>query len=81
MTKTIRIPGGILTLNESKAKCPKCNKEIPFDKIESKWMKQDNDFIRMKCTCKKYIGITTDFRGDYIAFDLKPPKTKLMILE
>lgn len=81
MTKTIRIPGGILTLNESKAKCPKCNKEIPFDKIESKWMKQDKHFMKMKCTCNKFIGITTDMRGDFIAFDLKPPKTDLIILE
>ena len=80
MTQVIRIPNGIITLNESKAICPKCKEKIPFDKIEDKWMKQDNHFMRLKCSCKKYIGITTDMRGDFIAFDLKPTKEQLKML-
>lgn len=71
MSKTIIIPDGILTLSESKAECPECERQIPFDEIEPKWMKQDNHYIRMKCKCKRFIGITTDMRGDFIAFSLK----------
>ena len=71
MSKTVIIPNGILTLAESKAECPKCERQIPFDEIEEKWIKQDNHYMRMKCKCKRFIGITTDMRGDFIAFSLK----------
>lgn len=70
--KTIIIPDGILHLPESKAVCPHCEMKIPFDEIDDKWIKQDNHFMRMKCKCKKFIGVTMDMRGDFIAFDLKP---------
>lgn len=69
--KAIIIPDGIVHLAESKAICPKCGREIPFEEIEKKFSKQDKFQIRMKCKCKHYIGITQDFRGDYVAFDLK----------
>ena len=71
MSKTVIIPNGILTLTESKAYCPECERQIPFDEIEEKWMKQDEHYMRMKCKCKRFIGITTDMRGDFIAFSLK----------
>tara|TARA_B100002049_G_C15732558_1_gene231075 strand:+ start:214 stop:429 length:216 start_codon:yes stop_codon:yes gene_type:complete len=71
MSKTVIIPNGILTLAESKAECPECERQIPFDEIEGKWMKQDKHYMRMKCKCKRFIGITTDMRGDFIAFSLK----------
>lgn len=70
MTKTIRIPNGILTLNESKAECPHCERKIPFDEIEEKWMKQDKHYMRMKCKCKRFIGITSDIKGDFVAYEL-----------
>ena len=69
--KTIRIPKGILSLAEIKAQCPKCEREIPFNEIEDKWMKQDNHYMRMKCKCKRFIGITMDMRGDFVAYDLQ----------
>ena len=68
MTKTIRIPNGILTLNESKAECPHCGRKIPFDEIEDKWMKQEKHYMRMKCKCKRFIGITSDIKGDFVAY-------------
>lgn len=71
MSKTVIIPNGILTLAESKAECPECERQITFDEIEEKWMKQDKHYMRMKCKCKRFIGITTDIRGDFIAFSLK----------
>lgn len=69
--KTISIPNGVAHLIESKAICPKCSKDISLEEIESKFMKQDKSYIRMKCKCNQYIGITQDFRGDYLAFELK----------
>ena len=70
MTQIIRVPNGILTLNESKAVCPHCERQIPFDEIESKWMKQDKHYIRMKCKCKRFIGITSNIMGDFVAYKL-----------
>jgi hypothetical protein len=73
MTTTIKIDNGIITLNESKAVCPYCDRSIPFDEIEEKYMRQDKHYIRMKCKCRRYIGITTDIRGDFRAYELTPP--------
>lgn len=73
--KSIMIPNGILHLAESKACCPFCGREIPFDKIEEKFMKQDNFYIRMKCECKKFVGITCNYMGDYVAYN---PNEKLL---
>lgn len=70
MTQTIRIPNGIITLATSEAECPYCEREIPFEEIEDKFMKQSKHHIRMKCKCKRFIGITTNMKGDYVAFDL-----------
>lgn len=69
--KTIHIPNGIIHLTESKAICPYCERKIPFDEIETKFYKQDKHYFRMKCKCKRFIGITSDIRGDYIAYELK----------
>jgi hypothetical protein len=68
--KTILIPNGIITLAESKAICPYCTYKIPFDIIENKFMNHDNHYIRMKCKCKRFIGIAQNIRGDYVAFEL-----------
>lgn len=71
MTKVIRIPDGLMTLAESKAVCPHCEKKIEFEAIEKKWMRQRKHWMKFKCNCKKLIGIAQDMRGDYIAFDHK----------
>ena len=68
--KKIQIPNGIAHLAESKAICPKCERKIPFEEIESKFMKQDNCFIRFKCKCKNFIGITQDIKCDFVAYEL-----------
>ena len=72
--KTVVIPNGIIHLAESKAVCPKCERQIPFEEIEEKFMKQDSHTIRMKCKCKRFIGITQDIRGDFVAFELSGGK-------
>jgi hypothetical protein len=69
--KKVRVPNGIITIVESKAECPECERKIPFDEIEEKWVRQDNHVMKMKCKCKRFIGITTNRSGDFIAFDLK----------
>ena len=71
MSKTILMNGAIVTLAESKAECPHCDRHIPFEEVEEKYSKQDKHIIRMKCKCKRYIGVTTDMRGDFVAFSLK----------
>jgi len=68
--KTIRVPNGIMHLAESKAICPYCERKIPFEEIENKFMKQDKFCIRMKCKCKRFINITQDMRGDFVAYKL-----------
>lgn len=68
--KAIPIKNGIIHLAESKAKCPFCERTISFYEIEEKFMKQDKYYIRMKCKCKKFIGITQDIRGDFVAYQL-----------
>lgn len=68
--KTIQIPSGTMTLAESKAVCPHCGRHIPFDEIESKYMKADKDPIRIKCKCKRFIGVTMTWIGDFVAFEL-----------
>ena len=62
--------GAIITIAESKAECPYCERQIPFDEIENKWMKQDNACMRMKCKCKRFIGITLMMTGDFVAYEL-----------
>jgi len=77
MSKIILIDNAILTLAESKADCPHCERHIPFEEIEAKYWKQNNHTIRMKCKCKRFIGITSNMMGDFVAFDLKPSKQTL----
>jgi hypothetical protein len=71
MSKTIIMGGAFVTIAESKAECPHCERHIPFEEMEAKYWKQKNHTIRMKCKCKRFIGITMDMRGDFIAFSLK----------
>lgn len=71
MTEVIRIPNGIITLATSEAVCHHCERKIPFDEIEDKFMRQEKHYIRLKCKCKRFVGITTTMKGDYVAFDLK----------
>jgi len=68
--KAIPIKNGIVHLAESKAECPHCERNIPFDEIEDKWIKQDKHWMRMKCKCKRFIGITSDIKGDFVAYKL-----------
>ena len=68
--KTITIPNGTITISESKAVCPHCERVIPIDEIEDKWLKQDKHFMRMKCKCKRFIGIAANYMGDFVAYEL-----------
>jgi len=73
--RTIRTRDGIIYLSESKAICQFCNRKIPFDEIENKFIKQNKYYIRMKCICKKYIGITQNIKGDFVAYELNYKKS------
>lgn len=68
--KTIQILAGTITLSESKAICPHCERHIPFEEIENKYMKADKDPIKMKCKCGKFIWVGMTWMGDFYAFEL-----------
>lgn len=70
MSKIIHVPGGTITMAESQAICPYCEHKFPFDFIEKKWTRQEKQFIKIKCSCGKKVGITLDYRGDFVAYDL-----------
>lgn len=70
MTKTIKVPNGILTLNESKAECPHCRRIIPYEEIEDKWIKRKKHYMKIKCKCRRFIGITSNIKGDFVAYEL-----------
>jgi hypothetical protein len=63
--------GALITFSESKAICPHCERKIPFDEIEPKFQKQDKPYFRMKCKCKRFVGVSTNIQGDFVAFNLK----------
>ena len=65
--KSIQIPNGVLHTAESKAICPHCDRSIPFGEIEPKF---NSPHINLKCRCKRYIGITQNIVGDYVAYSL-----------
>lgn len=69
--QSIPIKNGILHLSENKAVCPYCERKISIDEIEDKFMKQNKHYIRMKCKCSRFIGITSNIIGDYVAYDLQ----------
>ena len=72
--KTIHIPNGILHLNESNAVCPYCKRLMPFEDCEkalSNAFDKGRYTARKKCSkCKRFIGITSDIRGDFVAYEL-----------
>lgn len=70
MSKTIKFGGALLTLSESKAVCPHCDRIISFDEIEEKFMRQDEAYIRIRCKCNRAVGITSNIQGDYVAYEL-----------
>ena len=45
--KAIKTNDGIIHLAESKAKCPHCEHNIPFDDIEDVFMNQDDFMIEI----------------------------------
>ncbi len=69
--KAIPIKNGIIHLAEVKpSKCPHCTRDIPFEEIEDKWMKQNNHTMNIKCKCKRTIGVTQSIVGDFVVFEL-----------
>jgi hypothetical protein len=66
-------PPGILHIAESKAICPYCDNHFDINWLDEKWYKAKNNkgAIRVKCSrCKRFVGITMDITGDFIAYDL-----------
>ena len=70
MAKTEVIPNGLITFGESKATCPHCERDIPIEEIDEAWHKSSKPTIKLKCKCKRLVGITSDIMGDFISFEL-----------
>jgi hypothetical protein len=74
--KAIRIPNGIMHVAESKAVCPHCERHISFEEIDGKFSKRNVGWMRMKCKCKRFVGVTQDIRGDFVAYELSVGKKR-----
>lgn len=71
--KSIKVPGGILHMVESKAVCHFCQTSIGIEDVDGKLCRSKNGFIRHKCqSCKNFIGITSNYRGDIVSYQLGP---------
>ena len=76
-SRCVKIPDGILCLADtSDVKCPKCERMIPFEEIDEKWMnsKSNKGTIRIKDKCNRFIGITMDMMGKFHAYELPNSK-------
>ena len=74
--KAIRIKDGIIHIAESKATCPHCERQITIEELDAKWIKCKRFYFKFKCKCKRWVGITQDIRGDFVAYEIwrKPGK-------
>jgi hypothetical protein len=69
--KTIKLKDGFITLGESKANCPKCDKLASFEVLETKWFKVKNrNYMYHLCECDTKFGVAVNMKGDYVAFEL-----------
>lgn len=71
MPKSVVIPGGVLHMAESNAICPHCEHIFTVDILEPLFQKCKTYWFRKKCVCGRFVGITTDLKGDFVAYDLK----------
>lgn len=72
MSKSIRIPNGIITLADTEFKCPYCKKQ--YDDIDNKYLDRCNKnkscTTTIKCKCKHKFGFTYNIMGDAVSFKL-----------
>jgi RNase P subunit RPR2 len=66
--KTIHIPGGILHVAESKAKCPHCGTPVGIDDVDDRLQKAKRFYIRHTCReCKGKMDVMYDMMCDLVA--------------
>lgn len=69
--KSLKVPNGIVHLNESKASCPNCGAHVPMSESDEALQKSKNGFAEIICKgCFRKIGITSDMMGDTRAYEL-----------
>lgn len=76
--KTIRVPNGLLSIANSNAKCPKCEKHILLSDVDEKIVKEgmkgkkSKGYIRHKCKgCQRFIGVAMAYNGEICSFELQ----------
>jgi len=61
-------------------KCPHCNKE--YLDSDDKYVNRCNDnkcgYTKIKCSCSETFGMTYDYMGQAVGFDLNRGKKKLI---
>ncbi len=67
--------GGHLSLVISKAECPYCERHIPLEEYEENWHNGNRMTIKMKCKCKRFIGIAST-HNSFVAYELPNSKWK-----
>ena len=76
--KTIRVPHGLISISNSDAQCPHCQKSISVGDVEDKLIKSENKnkgYIRFKCKgCTRYIGVAMAYNGEVQSFELNKLK-------
>lgn len=71
MPISVTIPGGILHMADSRAKCPHCGKMLNAERMDKLLTKSKLHYTRMRCVCGVFVGITTDYKGDFVCYSLK----------
>jgi hypothetical protein len=76
--KTIKVPNGLISVANSSAKCPKCEKPILLSDVDEKIVaeankgKKSKGYIRHKCQgCKRFIGVAMAYNGEVCSFELQ----------
>lgn len=77
MSRSVRVPNGIISLVETEFNCPNCTCHHEEDDWYGKYRKAAGHVLYMNCKgCKTKLGITLDMRSDVVVW-LKEEEEKI----
>ena len=69
--KTIHVPGGILHMAESKARCPHCGMPLKIGEVDDRLQKSKRFYVRHTCReCGGKMDVYYTVAGDIVAAQL-----------
>ena len=81
MPYSIPIRNGIITMNTTDIKCPKCGEQHTYDDYGKQLEKSEKGLIYKFCKgCKIKMGITTNMEGDAVVWLKNDEKSKTLKL-